>query len=89
MRLQLKKLATFSSQNILQKDTYHVYVFGWYKSGKACIAKDGVILSYKQAFQELVPSDCFQLCDSFFISTARYNKSLDGIVRYLQDKFKK
>lgn len=64
------------------------YIFGWYLSGKAFIAKDEELLTFSQAYG-LVPRSCFTMSDRFFVGLQSYAKSIDGIVRYLIDKYKK
>ena len=85
MKLNLDKVDTMYSA-FIDGDTYK---YGWYKSGKAFIAKNGKLMSFAGAFSELVPKCSFNLYNAFFVSTTRYKKTIDGIVRYLIEKYNK
>lgn len=64
------------------------YRFGWYKSGRAFIAKEGELMTFDEAYKTFVPKCSFNLYNAFFVSTTRYKKTIDGIVRYLIEKYK-
>ena len=83
MKLNLDKVDTMYGA-FIDGDTYK---YGWYKSGKAFIALNGKLLSFTGAYNALVPKCSFNLCNAFFVSTTRYKKTIDGIVRYLIDKY--
>ena len=83
MKLNLDKVDTMYSA-FIDGDTYK---YGWYKSGKAFIALNGKLLSFTGAYSALVPKCSFNLYNAFFVSTTRYKKTIDGIVRYLIDKY--
>lgn len=83
MKLNPKKVATQYGAII----DGHSVKFGWYDSGKAFIAKDGELLSYAEAWRKFVPKRAFFLWNNFLIDGTYYHKSLDGIVRYLIDKY--
>lgn len=85
MKLNLKKVGTLYKTEI-DGDCYQ---YGWYESGKAFIAKDGELLSYKEAYRKFAPKpQPLYLQDFFYTSTGRqYRKSIDGIVHYLIDKY--
>ena len=83
MKLNLDKVDTMYSA-FIDGDTYK---YGWYKSGKAFIALNGKLLSFTGAYNALVPKCSFNLYNAFFVSTTRYKKTIDGIVRYLIDKY--
>ena len=85
MKLNLAKADTYGSTN-LNGITYR---YGWYHSGRAFVAKEDEVMTFAEAFKELVPKCSFNLYDAFFVSTTRYKKTLDGIVRYLIDKYNK
>lgn len=85
MKLNLDKVDTMYSA-FIDGDTYK---YGWYKSGKAFIALNGKLLSFTGAYSALVPKCSFNLYNAFFVSTTRYKKTIDGIVRYLIDKYNK
>ena len=63
------------------------YRFGWYKSGKAFIAKDDELMTFAEAYKTFVPKNCFNMHERFFAGLSQYNKTIDGIVRYLIDKY--
>ena len=83
MKLNLDKVDTMYGA-FIDGDTYK---YGWYKSGKAFIALNGKLLSFTGAYNALVPKCSFNLYNAFFVSTTRYKKTIDGIVRYLIDKY--
>ena len=85
MKLNLSKSIHLYSANI----DGVTYRFGWYDSGKAFIAKEDELMTFAQAYKTLVLKNCYTLCDAFFIGVTKYKKTLDGIVRYLIDKYKK
>ncbi len=85
MKLNLDKVDTMYSA-FIDGDTYK---YGWYKSGKAFIALNGKLLSFTGAYSALVPKCSFNLYNAFFVSTTRYKKTIDGIVRYLIDTYNK
>lgn len=63
------------------------YVFGWYDSGRAFIAKDDELLSYIEACRKFIPKGTYFLSKKFFLNRTYYNRSIDGIVRYLRDNY--
>ena len=65
------------------------YKYGWYDSGRAFIALNDKLLSFVGAYSALVPKCSFNLYNAFFVSTTRYKKTIDGIVRYLIDTYNK
>ena len=69
--------------------SFDLLEYGWYKSGKAFIAKNNRVMSFAEAYRELVPKCSFNLYNAFFVSTTKYKKTLGGIVRYLIDKYNK
>ena len=85
MKLNLDKVATMYSA-FIDGDTYK---YGWYNSGRAFIALNGKLLSFTGAYSALVPKCSFNLYNAFFVSTTRYKKTIDGIVRYLIDTYNK
>ena len=85
MKLNLDKVDTMYSA-FIDGDTYK---YGWYKSGKAFIALNGKLLSFTGAYIALVPKCSFNLYNAFFVSTTRYKKTINGIVRYLIDTYNK
>ncbi|MBQ8958091.1 MAG: hypothetical protein IJ057_06270 [Bacteroidales bacterium] len=84
MKLNLKLVYT-SYSAVIDGDTYE---YGWYKSGRAFIAKNGELLNFYQACK-LKPKSCFDLSDRFFYGLTSYKFTLDGIVRFLIDKHNK
>ena len=72
--------------SLIDGDTYK---YGWYKSGKAFIALNGKLLSFTGAYSALVPKCSFNLYNAFFVSTTRYKKTINGIVRYLIHTYNK
>lgn len=85
MKLNLAKADTYGRTN-LNGITYR---YGWYHSGRAFVAKEDEVMTFDEAFKELVPKCSFNLYDAFFVSTTKYKKTLDGIVRYLIEKYNK
>lgn len=85
MKLNIKKVATQYGATIDGEN----FKFGWYESGRAFIAKDRELLSYKEAYRKFAPKpQPLYLPDFFYTSTGRqYRKSIDGIVHYLIDKY--
>ena len=63
------------------------YRYGWYESGRAFIAKEDELMTYKEAYKTFVPKNNFTMHDYFFDGLSQYRKSIDGIVRYLIDKY--
>ena len=83
MKFNLAKVDTYTSTNI----DGITYKYGWYHSGRAFIAKEDEVMTFKEAYKDLVPKCSFNLYDAFFAGTTRYKKTIDGIVRYLNDKY--
>lgn len=83
MKLNLNKVDTMYSA-FIDGDTYK---YGWYHSGKAVIAKNNEVLSFAEAYKTLVPKCGFNLYDYFYVGTKKYKKTIDGIVRYLIEKY--
>ena len=63
------------------------YRYGWYHSGRAFIAKEDELMTYKEAYKTFVPKNSFNMHDYFFDGLSKYKKTIDGIVRYLIDKY--
>ena len=82
MKFNLEKAATYTGTTI---DGVN-YRYGWYKSGRAFIAKEDELMTYKEAYKTFVPKNCFNMYDNFFDGLSKYKKTIDGIVRYLIDK---
>lgn len=61
--------------------------FGWYFSGKAFIAKDGEIMLFSDAYREFAPKNQFATSKKFYEGISEYYKTMDGLVRYLIDKY--
>jgi len=83
MKFNLAKAATYTGTTINGVN----YRYGWYESGRAFIAKDGELMTYKEAYKTFVPKNSFNMHDYFFDGLSQYRKTIDGIVRYLQDKY--
>ena len=83
MKLNLKKVGTLYKTEI-DGDCYQ---YGWYESGKAFIAKDGELLSYKEAYRKFVPKLAYTICNSFYNGQTRYDLNTGGIIRYLRDRY--
>lgn len=78
-----------------QADTYYstiidgvVYRYGWYKNGRAFIAMDGELMTYKEAAGKFMPKGDWNYHDRFYsmMFDRYYKKTIDGIVRYLIEK---
>ena len=82
MKLNPNKVGTMYSA-FIDGDTYK---YGWYESGKAFIAKNGDVLTFKEAYGKLVPKCNYNLSDAFFVGADQYSKTIGGIVRYLIEK---
>lgn len=93
MKLNKDKVATFYSARLKQGEliegSFDLLEYGWYNSGKAFIAWNGHVMSFAEAYRKLVPKCSFNLYDAFFVGTTRYKKTIDGIVRYLIEKYNK
>lgn len=61
--------------------------FGWYYSGKAFVAKDGEIMLFSDAYHEFAPKNHFATSKKIYDGMNEYNKTMDGLVRYLIDKY--
>jgi hypothetical protein len=85
MKFNLAKAATYTGTTI---DGVN-YRYGWYESGRAFIAKEDELMTYKEAYKTFVPKNSFNLSNAFFVDVMRYEKTIDGIVRYLNDKYNK
>ena len=85
MKLNLDKVDIMYGA-LIDGDTYK---YGWYKSGKAFIAKNGEVMTYKQAYKEFVPKHSYNLYDAFYDGATRYPKTIGGIIRFLIDKYNK
>lgn len=83
MKLNLAKAATYTGTTI---DGVN-YRYGWYESGRAFIAKEDELMTYKEAYKTFVPKNSFNMHDYFFDGLSKYKKTIDGIVRYLIDKY--
>lgn len=83
MKLNLDKVDTMYSA-FIDGDTYK---YGWYNSGRAFIALNGKLLSFTGAYSALVPKCSFNPYNAFFVGVMKYKKTIDGIVRYLIDKY--
>lgn len=83
MKLNLDKVDTMYSA-VIGGETYK---YGWYRSGRAFIALYDKLLSFAGAYSKLVPKCSFNLYDYFYVGTKKYKKTIDGIVRYLIEKY--
>lgn len=63
------------------------YMFGWYYSGKAFIARETELLSYAEAWRKFVPKRVYTIDNSFYVGQTRYDKNMSGIIHYLIDKY--
>lgn len=83
MKLNLQKVATKYSAVI---DGYNVE-FGWYDSGRAFIAENGKLLKALNCYKFYVPADAKMTGKHFIYNCIVYDKTIDGIVRFLIDKY--
>ena len=83
MKFNIKKASKYYSMTINDA----TYRYGWYESGRAFIAKEDELMTYKEAYKTFVPKNNFTMHDYFFDGLSQYRKSIDGIVRYLIDKY--
>jgi hypothetical protein len=84
MKFNLAKAATYTGTTI---DGVN-YRYGWYESGRAFIAKEDELMTYKEAYKTFVPKSSFNMHDYFFDGRRTlYKKTIDGIVRYLINKY--
>lgn len=87
MKLNKKKVATLYS--CWAGDEIGKLEYGWYESGRAFIAHDGELYDYAEAYDWLLPKDKTVRSYCFIVDNYVYYKSLDGIVRYLINKYNK
>ncbi len=91
MKLNKDKVGNLYSTKLNEGEfiegSFDLLEYGWYESGKAFIALNGKLLSFTGAYSALVPKCSFNLYNAFFVSTKRYKKTIDGIVRFLIDKY--
>lgn len=85
MKLNLDKVDSMYSA-VIGGETYK---YGWYRSGRAFIALYDKLLSFVGAYSKLVPKCGFNQYDYFYVGTKKYKKTIDGIVRYLIEKYNK
>lgn len=85
MKLNLDKVYTMYSA-FIDGDTYK---YGWYKSGKAFIAKNGELLNFYQSCRLKPKHSCFDMSGRFFVGLTSYKLTIDGIFRYLIDTYNK
>ena len=84
MKFNIAKADTIASTTI----DGITYRYGWYHSGRAYIAKEDELLTFRQAKIELVPKTPYGYYDSFFCKEngQYYKKTIDGIVRYMIER---
>lgn len=87
MKLNLAKADMYTSTNI----GGITYKYGWYHSGRAFIAKEDDVMTFKEAYKELAPQSRYVYNERFYCkeSGQYYKKTIDGIVRYLIEKYNK
>lgn len=83
MKLNLDKVDTMYGA-VIGGETYK---YGWYRSGRAFIVLYDKMLSFAGAYSKLVPKCSFNPYDYFYVGTKKYKKTIDGIVRYLIEKY--
>ena len=83
MKFNLKKADTYYRTTINGVN----YRYGWYESGRAFIAKEDELMTYKEAYKTFVPKNSFNTHDYFFDGLSQYRKTIDGIVRFLINKY--
>lgn len=93
MKLNKAKVGNLYSAKLNEGEfiegSFDLLEYGWYESGKAFIAKNGRVMSFTEAYRELVPKCSFNLYNAFFVGVTKYKKTIDGIVRYLIEKYNK
>ena len=93
MKLNKEKVETLYNARLNEGEfvegSFDLLEYGWYESGKAFIAYNGRLMTFAEAFKELVPKCSFNLYNAFFVGVTKYKKTIDGIVRYLIDKYNK
>ena len=86
MKLNIAKTTTMASHS----DGEHVYKYGWYDGGRAFIAVDDEVISRAEAIKRFLSSRNLRASKKFLAENAHvYHITLDGIVRYLLDKWNK
>ncbi len=87
MKFNLMKVATYASTTI----DGITYKYGWYHSSRAFIAKEDEVMTFGKAYSELAPKTHIGYYDSFYCKEngQYYKKTLDGLVRYLMNKYSK
>ena len=83
MKLNPKKVATQYGAII----DGHSVKFGWYDSGRAFVAEDGKLLKALKCYQFYVPADAKMPGKHFIYNCIVYDKTIDGIVRFLRNKY--
>ena len=93
MKLNKEKVETLYNARLNEGEfvegSFDLLEYGWYESGKAFIAYNGRLMTFAEAFKELVPKCSLNLYNAFFVGVTKYKKTIDGIVRYLIDKYNK
>ena len=93
MKLNKEKVGTLYNARLNEGEfiegSFDLLEYGWYESGKAFIAYNGRLMTFAEAFKELVPKCSLNLYNAFFVGVTKYKKTIDGIVRYLIDKYNK
>lgn len=93
MKLNKAKVATLYNARLNEGEfiegSFDLLEYGWYNSGKAFIAWNGRLMPFAEAYSKLVPKDSLNLYNAFFVGVTRYKKTIDGIVRYLTEKYNK
>lgn len=93
MKLNKEKVGTLYRASLNEGEfiegSFDLLEYGWYESGKAFIAWNGRVMSFAEAYSKLVPKCSFNLYNAFFVGVTRYQKTIDGIVRYLIEKYNK
>lgn len=93
IRLKKDKVSVLYSAKLNEGEfvegSFDLLEYGWYNSGRAFVAFNNFLMSYSEAFNKLIPKGSLNLSNAFFVGTVRYKNTIDGIVRYLIEKYNK
>ena len=91
MRLNKAKVGNLYSAKLNEGEfiegSFDLLEFGWYESGKAFIAWNNRVMSFAEAYSKFVPKCSYNRYGSFYVGLDEYKKTIDGIVRYLINRY--
>ena len=81
MKFNLAKAGTYTGTTIDDVN----YRYGWYESGRAFIAKEDELMTYKEAYKTFVPKNSFNLYNAFFVKTQNYFLDINEVHTFVDD----